>query len=63
MLDGSRSEPYLIQYNAWGERIDKLVTSEGWQKLKDIAAKEQLIAECYPSSESSGGGRDRLGPL
>ncbi|PVF96416.1 hypothetical protein CPB86DRAFT_827256 [Serendipita vermifera] len=38
------AEPTLTQYSHWGRRIDVLQTSEGWRRLKGIAAQEGLVA-------------------
>ena len=63
-LDGPQHEPTLIQYDAWGQRVDKLATGEGWKLLKGVAASEAIVAESYarPANEAKyGGGRDKLG--
>ncbi|KAJ7643232.1 acyl-CoA dehydrogenase NM domain-like protein, partial [Mycena rosella] len=39
--------PTLTQYNAWGERVDLLQTSEGWGALKTIATKEGYLSNAY----------------
>ncbi|KAF2070548.1 hypothetical protein CYY_008138 [Polysphondylium violaceum] len=47
---GRQSEnnpPKLIQYDAWGKRIDKLVIDESWNTLKDIGATEGLVSIGY----------------
>jgi hypothetical protein len=36
--------PSITQYDQWGRRIDKLNTSEGWRKMKDICIQEGLVA-------------------
>jgi len=36
--------PTLTQYDQWGRRIDKLNTSEGWRRMKDICIQEGLVA-------------------
>ncbi|KAF8577050.1 hypothetical protein K439DRAFT_1622395 [Ramaria rubella] len=36
--------PKLTQYDQWGRRIDRLDTSEGWRKLKEIAIREGLVS-------------------
>jgi hypothetical protein len=46
------NKPYLETHDAWGRRIDKLVTSEGWKYLKREAAVEKLIALAYVEDES-----------
>jgi hypothetical protein len=42
----------LIQYDAWGRRIDQLITSSAWKQLKSIAAEEGLLAIGYEERKS-----------
>ncbi|KAK7087897.1 acyl-CoA dehydrogenase family member 11-like [Littorina saxatilis] len=42
-----REPPSVEQTDAWGRRVDRLVTSTAWQDMKGIAAKEGLIALAY----------------
>ena len=39
--------PFLRTYNAWGKRVDELVTSMAWRRLHEISAEEGLIATAY----------------
>jgi alkylation response protein AidB-like acyl-CoA dehydrogenase len=39
--------PSLVQYDAWGRRVDTIVTSEAWRALDRIAAEEGLVAIGY----------------
>ncbi|NXS44277.1 ACD11 dehydrogenase, partial [Balaeniceps rex] len=39
--------PVLQQYDAWGQRVDHIVTCSAWRRMKEIAAEEGLIAEAY----------------
>ncbi|KAK5575463.1 hypothetical protein RB653_006596 [Dictyostelium firmibasis] len=39
--------PKLIQYDAWGKRIDKIIVDESWNKLKDIGCSEGLVSIGY----------------
>lgn len=39
--------PVLVQYNAWGRRIDQIRIGEGWKRLNDVSAEEGLIAIGY----------------
>uniref|UniRef100_A0AC35U0D8 Acyl-CoA dehydrogenase n=1 Tax=Rhabditophanes sp. KR3021 TaxID=114890 RepID=A0AC35U0D8_9BILA len=39
--------PKLEHQNAWGERVDELVVTPAWYKLKEIAAEEGLIGIGY----------------
>jgi alkylation response protein AidB-like acyl-CoA dehydrogenase len=45
--DAEDTKPYLVKHDVYGERIDKIVTSEGWRFFKPQAAKEGLIAIPY----------------
>ncbi|CAL1534839.1 unnamed protein product [Lymnaea stagnalis] len=40
-------QPRLEQIDAWGRRVDKLVTSTAWHRMKEIAAEEGMIACGY----------------
>lgn len=46
-LECERDLPYVVHYDAWGNRIDRLVTSESWRKMKDVSAEEGLISIAY----------------
>ena len=37
-------EPRLVQFDEWGRRVDKLITSEGWRQLKGEFAREGVIS-------------------
>ncbi|KAM6241767.1 acyl-CoA dehydrogenase family member 11-like isoform 2-T5 [Spheniscus humboldti] len=39
--------PVFRQYDAWGRRVDHIVTCSAWGRMKEIAAEEGLIAEAY----------------
>ncbi|NXG78808.1 ACD11 dehydrogenase, partial [Baryphthengus martii] len=39
--------PVFQQYNAWGQRVDHIITCSAWRRMKEIAAEEGLIAEAY----------------
>jgi len=39
--------PFLRQFDAWGNRIDEIVTSPAWKQQKSIAAEEGIIAIPY----------------
>nr|CAB3262787.1 uncharacterized protein LOC100183254 [Phallusia mammillata] len=40
-------QPTLTQFDAWGNRIDRVNTSEEWKNMKAIAATEGIIAHGY----------------
>jgi len=39
--------PYLVQTNAWGRRVDEIVTCRAWKMQKEIVAREGLVAIPY----------------
>ncbi|NWH75069.1 ACD11 dehydrogenase, partial [Piaya cayana] len=39
--------PVFQQYDAWGQRVDRILTCSAWKRIKEIAAEEGLIAEAY----------------
>ncbi|NWY57803.1 ACD11 dehydrogenase, partial [Chionis minor] len=45
--------PVFRQYDAWGRRVDQIVTCSAWRKMKEISAEEGLIAEAYERRYSS----------
>ncbi|EJT97266.1 acyl-CoA dehydrogenase/oxidase C-terminal [Dacryopinax primogenitus] len=47
LAEGPHNEPRLVQYDHYGRRVDRLETSEGWRKLKDIAAEEGIVGIAF----------------
>ena len=45
--DAESNLPRLIPYDAWGNRIDEIQVSRGWQNLGVFAAENGLIASAY----------------
>lgn len=45
--DAENNPPQLIQFDAWGNRIDKIIVSQGWLSLEKAAAEEGLVAIGY----------------
>jgi putative acyl-CoA dehydrogenase len=45
--DAELNNPELIQFDAWGNRIDKIIVSQGWLNLERAAAEEGLVAIGY----------------
>jgi len=39
--------PRLEHYDAWGKRVDKIVTSSAWKQMKHLSAEEGLVAIAY----------------
>ena len=50
-LSIDRTKPVLLQFDAWGARIDSIVVSSAWSRLKAVAAKEGLVAIAYESEK------------
>lgn len=44
--------PSLLHFDAWGQRVDQVITCPAWKKLKDISAEESLVAEGYKRRHS-----------
>ncbi|KAF9098164.1 hypothetical protein BGX27_000846, partial [Mortierella sp. AM989] len=40
-------QPRLRQYDSWCRRVDELLVTEAWNKQKEIAAKEGIVAIAY----------------
>ncbi|NXX51159.1 ACD11 dehydrogenase, partial [Tricholaema leucomelas] len=45
--------PEFRQYDAWGQRLDQILTCSAWRRIKGIAAEEGLVAEAYERRFSS----------
>ncbi|KAM0786444.1 hypothetical protein ACM66B_001907 [Microbotryomycetes sp. NB124-2] len=41
------AEPSVQQFDQWGQRVDALKTSEGWRRLKRVAAEEGVVSIAY----------------
>ncbi|KAI0685807.1 acyl-CoA dehydrogenase/oxidase [Cytidiella melzeri] len=46
-LSARTSEPKLVQYDHWGQRVDNLETSEGWRGLKAKMQEEGIVGIYY----------------
>lgn len=44
--------PYLKQTNAWGRRVDEIVTCQAWKQQKAISAQEGLVAIPYERKQA-----------
>ncbi|XP_023198752.1 acyl-CoA dehydrogenase family member 11-like isoform X2 [Xiphophorus maculatus] len=42
--------PRLVHFDPWGQRVDHIVTSVAWKRLKDLSAQEGLVAIGYDKS-------------
>lgn len=45
--DAEANNPRLVQFDAWGRRIDKIEVSAGWEQLRRVSAEEGLVAIGY----------------
>lgn len=45
--DAEAHPPELVQFDAWGRRIDHIETARGWQELERVSAEEGLVAIGY----------------
>lgn len=41
------NKPQLIQFDAWGKRVDEIKVSQGWLNLEKVAAEDGLVAIGY----------------
>ncbi|KAH9261822.1 hypothetical protein BASA81_000478 [Batrachochytrium salamandrivorans] len=46
-LDLEQNQPKLNQYDAWGRRVDEIVTHSSWQYMHTVAAEEGVISDGY----------------
>jgi len=50
LRQAEQEQPYLLQYDPWGRRIDVVKTSPAWDGLQMISAAEGLVAIGYEPS-------------
>ena len=46
-LQCEEQPPQLRQYNAYGHRVDEILTCNAWKHMKTVSAEEGLIAAAY----------------
>lgn len=51
MLDDLDHEPRLVQWDAWGRRIDAIELTPLWLKAKEITAEHGLVAAAYEQKQ------------
>uniref|UniRef100_A0ABM5F2A9 Acyl-CoA dehydrogenase family member 11-like isoform X2 n=1 Tax=Pogona vitticeps TaxID=103695 RepID=A0ABM5F2A9_9SAUR len=39
--------PRLQHFDAWGRRVDQIITCTAWKRMKEFSAEEGLVAEAY----------------
>ncbi|MFA6238707.1 MAG: acyl-CoA dehydrogenase family protein [Bacteriovorax sp.] len=45
--DAERNPPELVAFDPWGNRIDRVITSSGWENLARVSASEGLVSLGY----------------
>lgn len=51
-LETERNVPRLETFDAWGNRVDKIIVTNAWKEMKNISATEGLIAIPYEQKYS-----------
>jgi len=51
--DVEAHEPELVQFDAWGRRVDRIETARGWGQLDSVSAEEGLVAIGYERAYGS----------
>jgi alkylation response protein AidB-like acyl-CoA dehydrogenase len=46
-VDAEAHPPGLVRYGPWGDRVDRVVTSAGWETLRAAAARHAVVALPY----------------
>ena len=46
-MDQRDHEPRLVSFDAWGRRVDEVVTSPVWQRIADVAHERGVVATAY----------------
>lgn len=49
--EAEKNPPKLTQFNAWGERVDEILVSQGWLNLEKVAAEDGLVAIGYERAQ------------
>ena len=47
LLEGHADEPKLVQWDAWGKRVDRIEVVPHWHKMAKIAAEKGIVATAY----------------
>ena len=47
------NEPTLTQWSAWGERIDRLETTDVWKRANTVAAEHGVVAAAYDAQHGA----------
>ncbi|WP_173163004.1 acyl-CoA dehydrogenase family protein [Phytohabitans suffuscus] len=59
--DAENNPPRLVRYDAWGARVDRIETSDGWQRQRAAAARHAVVALPYlPDARATWGAAARV---
>src|SRR5947208_2347888 len=58
-----REPPRHVPYDAWGRRVDRIVTSEAWRALDCVSAEEGIVAVAYERAHGELSRVDQLARL
>src|SRR5215831_5168814 len=59
--DAEAHPPVLRQFDQWGDRVDRVEVSAGWERLRVAAAEHALVALPYlPDARETWGARARV---
>ncbi|KXN68049.1 acyl-CoA dehydrogenase/oxidase C-terminal [Conidiobolus coronatus NRRL 28638] len=47
LQEADATPPFVTHYDAWGRRVDMLVTSAAWKFMKNVACKEGIVSIAY----------------
>jgi acyl-CoA dehydrogenase len=53
MLEDRENEPRLVQWDAWGRRIDRIDPTRLWREAEHVAARHGVLATAYERSHGS----------
>jgi len=43
-VDAETNPPRLVQFSPWGQRVDRIEVSQGWEQLGALAGEEEMVA-------------------
>jgi acyl-CoA dehydrogenase len=50
-IDDRLNEPTLVQWDAWGKRVDRIEVSPLWRRAQELSAREGLVAIAHERRE------------
>ncbi len=52
-LEGRNDEPKLVQWDAWGHRVDRIELTPLWARAAEIAARHGFVAKAYERKQGA----------